>query len=59
MEVEKELDMKPSKNSFSLLHWKYAKEMIKKPFLYINRHINRYGLTQDNPKYLSGKKKEK
>jgi len=50
MAVQEELDMKQSKNSFSYLHWKYAKEIIKKPFLFINRHINRYSLTQDEKK---------
>ena len=46
------------KSTWNLIDWKYAKEVIKKPFLFINRHINRYSLTQDNPKYLSGKKKK-
>jgi len=46
------------KSSWNLIDWKYAKELAKKPFLFINRHINRYSLTQDkSPKYLSGKKK--
>ena len=48
------------KNSFPAIYWQYAKETIKKPFLYINRSINRYSLTQDkkNPKYLTGKGKK-
>jgi len=46
------------KSTWNHIDWKYAKEIAKKPFLFISRHINRYGLTQDNPKYLSGKKKK-
>ena len=34
-------------NSFPAIYWQYAKETLKKPFLYINRSINRYSLTQD------------
>lgn len=50
-----------NKNSFSLQHWQYAKQMIKKPFLYIDRVFGRYALNQDkkSPKYLTGKKNEK
>lgn len=49
-----------AKNSFTLQHWQYAKQIIKKPFLYIDRAFGRYSLNQDkSPKYLGGKKNEK
>lgn len=45
-------------NSFPMIYWQYAKQSIRKPFLFIDRSINRYSLTQDKtPKYLSGKGK--
>jgi len=46
------------RNSWNKIDWAVAREKFKAPFLYIARHMNRYSVTQDNPKYLSGKKKK-
>jgi len=50
MAVQEELDMKQLKNSWPAIYWQFAKESIKKPFLFINRSLNRYSLTQDKKK---------
>ena len=44
------------KNSWPAIYWRYAKQSIKKPFLYIDRSINRYSLTQDKPNKKENKK---
>lgn len=47
------------KSTWNRIDWLHAREIAKKPFLFIQRSINRYALTQDEktPKYLTGKKK--
>ena len=46
------------KNSWPEIYWRYAKQSIKKPFLYIDRSFNRYSLTQDDSKKNKKKIKE-
>lgn len=39
-----------AKSSWNRIDWKYAKQTAKKPFLFIDRVMNRYSITQDETK---------